>query len=389
MTAAAFIRSAFAVLALAAATAAARADWPDPALTAAETMPRASKTLLLDGTRLHTGRLVLVGERGHVLLSDDGGGSWRQVEAPTRATLTAIDGAAAGDAVVAVGHDGIVLVSADLGESWRRVREEPFSPDNFGSDSNGSPLLDVLFLDDQRVLAVGAYSLLLFSDDAGASWRTAPLERQAAVDGAAGDAAGIGEAMDAAEAAADADAATAEPADDAGGGDAMLFSEDELTLDDEVDPHLNAVVRTGAQRLLMVGERGTVFASPDDGATWQVLQLPYAGSMFGALHLGEDRVLVYGLRGNAFQSDDHGRTWRALDTGVQASLFAAALAEDGALTLAGAEGAVLHRAAGQAEFKASVFSTDSGETPVIADIVAGDAGLLLLGERGVAPWRQP
>lgn len=386
MTAAAFIRSAFVVLALAAATAGARADWPDPALTAAETMPRASKTLLLDGTRLHTGRLVLVGERGHVLLSDDGGGSWRQVEAPTRSTLTAIDGAEAGDAVVAVGHDGVVLVSADLGESWRRVREEPFSPDNFGSDSNGSPLLDVLFLDDQRVLAIGAYSLLLFSDDAGASWRSAPFERQAAVAEDVADAAGTGASADAGPAAADSAEADG---DDDDGGDAMLFSEDELTLDDEVNPHLNAVVRTGPQRLLMVGERGTVFASPDDGASWQVLQLPYAGSMFGALHLGDDGVLVFGLRGNAFQSDDHGRSWRPLDTGVQASLFAAARGEDGALTLAGAEGAVLHRAAGEPKFTASVFSLDNGETPVIADIVAGDAGLLLLGERGVAPWRQP
>jgi photosystem II stability/assembly factor-like uncharacterized protein len=170
----------------------------------------------------------------------------------------------------------------------------------------------------------------------------------------------------------------------------MLFSEDELTLDDEVDPHLNALVRTGPQRLLMVGERGTAFASSDDGASWEVLQLPYAGSMFGALHLGGDRVLVYGLRGNAFQSDDHGRTWRALDTGVQASLFAAALGEDGGLTLAGAEGAVLQRAPGQPGFEVAVFSTDSGETPVISDVLAASDGrLLLLGERGVAAWRQP
>jgi photosystem II stability/assembly factor-like uncharacterized protein len=374
MTAVAFVRSA--VVALGLAAAAANAQWTDPAATDAEIRPRASQALLLDGTRLHTGRLVLVGERGHVLLSDDEGGAWRQVDAPTRATLTAV--AAAGDAVVAVGHDGVVLASDDQGASWRRVREEPFSPDNVGSDSNGSPLLDVLFLDDRRVLAIGAYSLMLFSDDAGATWRTEPFERLAAVDPAAADDAQA------------ADGAGSEPAAAEPAGDAMLFSEDELTLDDEVNPHLNAVVRTGPQRLLMVGERGTVFASTDDGASWQVLQLPYAGSMFGALHLGGDRVLVYGLRGNALQSDDHGRTWQALETGVQASLFGAALAADGALTLAGAEGAVLQRAAGESGFDVSVFTIDSGETPVIAAILAvGDGGLLLLGERGVAAWRQP
>ena len=44
--------------------------------------------MLLDVTAVGD-RLVAVGTRGHVLLSDDGE-SWRQVDTPVRAALTAV-----------------------------------------------------------------------------------------------------------------------------------------------------------------------------------------------------------------------------------------------------------------------------------------------------------
>src|SRR5262250_1489383 len=77
--------------------------WSDPATKPAEILPLAAKSLLLDVVRSGN-RYVAVGARGDVLLSDDGR-DWRQVDVPTRATLTAV---AAVDAQVwAVGHDGI------------------------------------------------------------------------------------------------------------------------------------------------------------------------------------------------------------------------------------------------------------------------------------------
>ncbi len=63
-------------------------DWADPATAAAEIRPLAAKSLLLDVVRSGA-RYVAVGARGDVLLSDDGR-DWRQVEVPTRATLTAV-----------------------------------------------------------------------------------------------------------------------------------------------------------------------------------------------------------------------------------------------------------------------------------------------------------
>src|SRR5512147_1486030 len=62
--------------------------WADPATAPAEIKPLASKFLLLDVVRSGS-RYVAVGSRGGILLSDDAR-TWRQVEVPTRATLTAV-----------------------------------------------------------------------------------------------------------------------------------------------------------------------------------------------------------------------------------------------------------------------------------------------------------
>ncbi|MBK9968932.1 MAG: hypothetical protein IPP07_30480 [Holophagales bacterium] len=49
----------------------------------------ASRSLLLDAAD-RDALAVAVGERGHVLLSGDGGKTWTQAETPTRALLTGV-----------------------------------------------------------------------------------------------------------------------------------------------------------------------------------------------------------------------------------------------------------------------------------------------------------
>jgi photosystem II stability/assembly factor-like uncharacterized protein len=374
------------------AAAATEGGWPDPATSHSESMPDAARSLLLDAVQLSGGRTVAVGERGHVLLSDDDGESWRQVVVPTRVTLTAV--ATGGDAVVAAGHDGVILHSTDRGETWQRVREEPYSADNFASPSNGSPVLDVLFLDRDRALAIGAYALVLTSSDGGATWQSGELAL--AADSDAGNSAddGTGDATDAAAVTDDGTDVAQEDeieADASGGaGDGVLFDADELMLDDEVDPHLNAVARTVGGALVMVGERGSVFRSRDDGATWQRVALPYGGSMFGVLPTGGDGVLVMGLRGRAFETGDLGDSWREIDTGVAATLFDGYMGADRAVVLVGAQGAIVRRPSAIDGFEPSVYVTEGGETPTHSAVLQReDGGLLLFGERGAAQWRRP
>ncbi len=83
----------------------------------------ATKSLLVDVARAN-GRLVTVGEWGHVLLSDDSGGSWRQAESvPTRATLTAVTFVDAKRGW-AVGHDVLVIHTRDGGETWELQHQD-------------------------------------------------------------------------------------------------------------------------------------------------------------------------------------------------------------------------------------------------------------------------
>lgn len=65
-------------------------------------------------------RLVAVGERGVVLLSDDNGRSWRQAgSVPVSVALTDVHFVSATHGW-AVGHSGVVLHSDDGGETWMR-----------------------------------------------------------------------------------------------------------------------------------------------------------------------------------------------------------------------------------------------------------------------------
>src|SRR5688572_18378097 len=127
-------------------------EWAEPA-------PLASKSLLLDIAAAGE-RLVVVGERGHVLFSDDRGASWKQAEkVPTRALLTGVCFADA-QRGVAVGHDEVIIVTADAGNTWDRVHYAPEAQ---------QPLLDV-WCGDGRAIAVGAYSSYYTSEDGGRTW---------------------------------------------------------------------------------------------------------------------------------------------------------------------------------------------------------------------------
>lgn len=129
-------------------------DWP------AVSAPLAARSLLLDVARAGD-RLVAVGERGHILVSDDDGASWRQRPSPTSVMLTAVSFGDA-DTGFAVGHDAVILRTRDRGETWElQYRDSELE----------SPLLDVLFESATRGFAVGAYGLFLETSDGGEHWQ--------------------------------------------------------------------------------------------------------------------------------------------------------------------------------------------------------------------------
>jgi photosystem II stability/assembly factor-like uncharacterized protein len=316
----------------------------DPSVSAAEMKPKALHSLLLDIAITDSG-FVAVGERGHILISADGR-SWQQVKAPTRSTLTTVS--AQGGAVWAGGHDGVILNSNDAGKTWQRQRAQPWSADS-QLLTNGSPVLDTLFVSASEGYAVGAYSLLLKTVDGGATWSELSI----------------------------AGSAPAQQSSELVATDSGVFDDSDLTLAAESDPHLNAIARTASGRLLVMGERGAGFRSDDSGATWSSIRLPYGGSVFGLLSLGGEQVLSFGLRGNVYQSDDAGSVWRKIDSGTETSLIGGTVSADGSILLVGGNGTIALRRPGASTFTVKQLQLGNGQTPAFTAAV-GDAGAYIL-----------
>jgi photosystem II stability/assembly factor-like uncharacterized protein len=317
-------------------------------------MLRASKSLLLDLVRTASG-FVAVGERGHVLRSDDGR-AWTQLTVPTRSALTSI--ATADGQLWVGGHDGVILHSTDGGLSWKAQRRDPFrlAQGESAADHDprqGAPILDIWFRDASHGIAVGAHSLMLVTADGGNTW----TEKEAIVAGA--------------------QKAQAAPMQ----GD--LFTAADLELEDEADPHFNSITPLGEHTLVIVGERGTLLRSTDDGASWKRLSFPYKGSMFGVLATGGNGLLAYGLRGNVYESTDGGDSWSKVDSQASVSLMGGSLLEGGGVVLAGANGTVLRRAGANAPFTVTTFRNAAGETPALAGILPDGRGdFVLVGDKG-------
>src|SRR6478736_739740 len=80
--------------------------------------PLAPRTLL-NGLARSGDRLIAVGQRGHVLYSDDAGANWQQAEVPVSSDLVAVSFPSASSGW-AVGHDGVILHTNDAGVTWSR-----------------------------------------------------------------------------------------------------------------------------------------------------------------------------------------------------------------------------------------------------------------------------
>ncbi|RWU17952.1 hypothetical protein DM813_25105 [Pseudomonas alkylphenolica] len=283
---------------------------------------KAEKSLMLDVTRAGN-RLVAVGDRGHILFSDDQGKSWTQSKVPTRQLLTAVYFVDDKHGW-AVGHDAQILVSSDGGVTWTKQFEDL---------KREAPLLDVWFKDASNGFAVGAYGALLETTDGGKDW------------------------VDVSD-----------------------------RLDNEDQFHLNGIAQVKDAGLFIVGEQGSMFRSSDDGQTWQKLEGPYEGSLFGVIGTAQSHTLLaYGLRGNLYRSTDFGDSWQKIELkaargALEFGLANATLLDDGTLVLVGNGGSVLR-------------SNDDGQTFSIynrSDRIAlagvsgqGAGGLVLVGQGGV------
>jgi photosystem II stability/assembly factor-like uncharacterized protein len=329
----------------------------------------ASNSLLLDATT-DGQRILIAGEQGHILYSDDNGISWTHAQVPVSLATTAVTFAGAHNAWAAT-HDGVLLRSTNYGEIWQtkltgvdiarlsadaaeaRVNRlqaeidlaEPDALEDLEwalddalfafedasaaiDDGVTMPLLDVWFENERKGFALGAYGILLLTSDSGSTW--------------------------------------------------SLISE---RLDNLDNYHLYGITRSVSGTLLVAGEAGTLVRSRDHGETWDRLDSPYQGSFFGAVAAQDGGLLAFGLRGNVFRSTDEGDTWSAVVTNDQRTLLGGMTRTDGTIVLVGSAGAVLTSSDHGATFKA--VST-SGNRVYSGVTETTDGRLMLVGFGGVS-----
>jgi photosystem II stability/assembly factor-like uncharacterized protein len=299
---------------------------------------------LLNGAAVAGDRVVVVGQRGHILYSDDHGGTWKQASVPVSVDLVAVHFPTARKGW-AVGHSGVVLATDDAGATWVKqldgrsaaqamveyyekqavdaaLRDEAA---RFADEGPDKPFLDVWFDDENVGYIVGAFNLVFRTDDGGRHW-------------------------------------------------APWFDR----TDNPKRFHLYAVRRVG-EDLYAAGEQGLVLKLDPKAQRFRAVPTPYEGTYFGITGR-PGSVIVFGLRGNAYRTTDGGASWRKADTGIPVGLTAGALMPDGRIVLVSQAGHVL-------------VSSDSGATfapvasarpaPGAAVVAVGAGGIVVAGPRGV------
>ena len=242
--------------------------------------PLAARSLLVDAAAAGP-RVVVVGQRGYILLSDDGGSSWKQARVPTRALLTAVH---MHDHKTgwAVGHDAVILRTDDGGNDWRLMHRAP---------EEERPLLDVWFRDKDTGFAVGAYGYFLATRDGGKTWASRVISK---------DDFHLNEIVPAGPERLfmAAEAGVVYRSDDGGNTWRELPS-----------PYAGSwygALVLDRDRILLHGLRGHLFRSEDGGESWTRVATGTTATLTNAVRLPDGTVLITGLEGILLTSRDDG-----------------------------------------------------------------------------------
>ena len=244
--------------------------------------PLATRSLLLDAQRIGD-NLIAVGDRGHILLSEDNGDSWEQMLVPTRATLTGVYFIDSQNGWV-VGHDQVILRTRDGGKNWELVYE------NIEAES---PLLDIFFLDATHGYAIGAYGKFLESFDAGSSWESRWIGED---DFHLNQMIAVGKQLFIA-----AEAGFAYRSDDDG--------QNWTLLNPDYSGSFFGISPTEENSLLLFGLRGHLFRSDDAGESWIQIDTGTEASLTSGLRLDDGTLVLTGLAGALLTSQDNGHSF--------------------------------------------------------------------------------
>ena len=247
------------------------------------------KTTAINAATMAGVRIVAVGVRGAILLSDNNGVIWHQAaEVAAGSTLTSVSFVDAKNGWAA-GHNGVILNTMDGGLTWKRQHWDA---------TVDQPVFSIKFTDLNHGVAVGLWSLLLKTEDGGRTWQRVTL-----------------------------------PTPPEGARTDLNFLQ----------------VFGRGPNLFIAAEGGWILKSGDGGSSWTYQNVGTKASLWAGAADG-GRVLVGGLMGKVFESSDSGQTWRAVDAGMKSSVTAIHI-QGGLTMLVGLDGNVSRSSDGGATYK--------------------------------------
>lgn len=281
-----------------------------PALAAEQAViaPLAERSLLLDLEQVGN-KLIAVGERGHILISEDSGLNWSQVQAPTRSTLTGIFFLDLQQGWI-VGHDQVILKTEDGGTSWQQVYQD------IEADS---PLFDIYFLNAGHGYAIGAYGQFLESFDGGRSWegrwiseddfhlnQIIAMEDQLFIAAEAG----------------------------------MIYRSSDrgktwTILNPDYEGSFFGVMPLENNSLLLFGLRGHLFRSDDAGEHWRQIETATEASLTNGLKLKDGTLIITGLAGTILTSTDNGLNFTLIQDPQRKGFSQMQQSQDGTIIASG------------------------------------------------------
>lgn len=286
----------------------------------------------------------------------------------------------AGDRLVTVGEYGHVLFSDDRGETWTQAENVP----------TRITLTAVHFANDQVGWAVGHDAIILHTTDGGTTWERQYIDPvlEDEIDPETGDVPTDRTLLTLYvfdESHALALGAFSQAMETFDGG--VTWEDRELIVPEVSDDpyyfpeqyHLNGAFAGPDGSVFVAAEFGVVYRSLDGGVTFEELQTDYDGSFWGGLGVG-DSVIVFGMRGNLWRSDDLGDTWYDVDSDTSQSLSGGTILDDGTVVIAGLGGAVTYSYDGGESFTSVTRPSRNGLAGVAAN---GEGRVVVIGESGI------
>ena len=268
-------------------------------------------------------RLVAVGDRGAVLLSDDQGVSWSVVKSGTDELLTASVFTTPTDGWV-VGQDSTILHTTDAGAHWT-IQKTASCADQ--------ALFSVSSLGPGHLIATGAYALMLETTDGGAAWTPVKLPNLDedyhlnCVLARGPDVIVVGEA-----------------------GHAFVRHGTTWTpMPVGYEGSQFGCLRTQDGDIYSFGLRGSLFVSTVAQPAWRRIDIGEPRSIFGGTVLANGSLVLVGGNGLVMLFDPHAGKGHALPPPTGGTLSGVVEAADGKWVVVGDDGLhVIDPAAGQA-----------------------------------------